>query len=149
MPEHHTPRRTGGYDFVEDYGVAAGATIKAGQMVALDAQGNAQAYAMAAEGTKNALVVVGRCEATVDNGDGAAGDVNVRARTGVFRWANDAGNAVLTRAHVGDAVFGHDAHTVRRTAKTGGNQNNAANVGRLVSVDDDGAWVATGIPFLF
>ena len=149
MADHHTPRRTGGYEFIEAYDVGAGEKIGAGQMVALDAQGNAQAYALAAQGSRNTLVVVGRCEAGVDNTDGAVGALRVRVRTGVFRWANDAEGAVLTKAHIGDAVYGHDAHTVRRSAKTGGSQNNAAAVGRLISVDADGAWVATGIPFHF
>ncbi|WP_420585827.1 hypothetical protein [Ruegeria sp.] len=149
MNEFDTPRRTGGYEFVESYDVAASVTIKAGALVARDGDGNAVPYATTAEGTVNALVALGRCDATADNSDGAAGDIQVRVRTGVFRWANDVSNKAVTKANIGAAVYGHDDHTIRSDARTGGNKDNAAKAGRLIAVDDDGAWVATGIPFLW
>ena len=147
MAERNTPRRSGGYDYVEAYDVAAATKIEAGKIVALDAAGNAVEYAKSAANTANNLTVVGRCEETVDNGSGSAGDLKVRARTGVFRWDNDVSADAVTKAEIGDQVHGEDDETVRKTA-VAGKVARTAVVGRLIAVDDDGAWVATGIPFL-
>lgn len=139
MAERDTPRRTGGYDYIEGYGVAAATTIEAGKLVMLNAAGDA------VEGVKAAgHICVGRAEETVDNSDGAAGDLQVRARTGVFRWNNDVAGKAFTKATVGDAAYVEDDETVRTDTNAGGQK-----VGRVVAVDDDGAWVATGIPFLY
>ena len=148
MAERNTPRRTGGYEYVESYDVAASTTIEAGKIVALDANGNAVEYAKSATNTANNLTVVGRCEETVDNSSGSAGDLKVRVRTGVFRWNNDVSSDAVTKAEIGDAVHGEDDETIRKTAVTGNNAR-TAKVGRLVDVDGQGAWVATGIPFLW
>lgn len=152
MAERDTPRRTGMIDYIEAYDVAAGATIEAGHMVALDSSGNAVTYAASADGTAYALrSVVGRCEETVDNSAGAAGDLKVRARIGVFRWNNDGATQAerLTKAHVGQTVFGEDSETVVLDANIGsGTTGERGAAGRLIAVDSDGAWVATGIPFL-
>ena len=147
MAERNTPRRTGGYDYVESYDVAAATTIEAGKLVALDASGNAVEYAKSAVNTANPLTVVGRCEATVDNASGAAGDKTVRTRIGVFRWNNLSAD-LATKAEVGDAVHGENDETIRKTAVSD-NAARTAKVGRLIAVDDQGAWVATGIPFLY
>lgn len=147
MAERLTPRRTGGYDYIESYDVAAATTIEAGKMVALDAAGNAVEYAKSAANTANNLTVVGRCEETVNNSSGAAGAMKVRARTGVFRWNNDVAGDLLTKAEIGDQVHGEDDETVRKSAVAGNNPRTAP-AGRLIAVDTDGAWVATGIPFL-
>lgn len=150
MAERLTPRRTGMIDYVEGYDVAAATKIEAGKMVALDASGNAKEYAAAANGVTNTETVVGRCEETVDNGSGTAGALKVRVRAGVFRWDNDATGKVATKAHVGDAVYGADSETIQTDGHTqaGGNEE-CAKVGRLIAVDSEGAWVATGIPFLY
>lgn len=157
MAERNTPRRTGGYDYVERYDVAAATTIEAGKIVALDASGNAVEYAKTASGAANTLVVVGRCEETVDNASGAAAEKQVRARTGVFRWVNgvapatnnDPWTETVTKAQIGDAVYGENDESIRDDNHTDGGQATAAKVGRLIAVDDAGAWVATGIPFLY
>lgn len=148
MAERNTPRRTGMIDYIEAYDVAASTRIEAGKLVALDASGNAVEYAKSAANTANNLTVVGRCEETVDNSSGAAGDLKVRARIGVFLWNNDVAGDLLTKAEIGDAVHGEDDETVRKSAVTG-NAARTAKVGRLIAVDSDGVWVATGIPFLY
>ena len=150
MAERATPRRTGGYDYVEAYDVEAGVQIEAGKMVALNAAGNAKEYAPAAEGTAGTETVVGRCEETVDNAGGAAGAKKVRARTGVFRWNNDTAGKLATKAQIGNAVYGTDSETIQTDAHTqAGGAAEATKVGRLIAVDAKGAWVATGIPFLY
>ena len=150
MAERATPRRTGMIDYVESYDVAASTKIEAGKMVALNAAGNAKEYAAAANGVTATEIVVGRCEETVDNTDGSAGDKKVRARIGVFRWNNDTASKIATKANIGDTVYGTDAETIQTDAHTdaGGNAE-AARVGILIAVDDEGAWVATGLPFRF
>ena len=147
MAERNTPRRTGMIDYVEGYDVAASTTIEAGKMVALDASGNAVEYAKSAVNTANNLTVVGRCEETVDNSSGSAGDKKVRARIGVFRWNNDVSSDEVTKADIGSPVHGEDDETIRKTA-VAGNAARTAEAGLLIDVDDEGAWVATGIPFL-
>ncbi len=137
MVERSTPRRTGGYDYIESYKVKASTTIEAGHMVMLDANG------LAVPATKAANhIAVGRCEETVTAG--AAGDTFVRARTGVFRWDNDVATKTFARGTIGDAAYVEDSETVRTDSDSSGQK-----VGRVVAVDDDGAWVATGIPFLY
>lgn len=148
MAERNTPRRTGMLDYVEAYDVAASSKIEAGHMVALDTAGNATQYQPAAAGTAASAIIVGRCEETVDNSSGAAGDLKVRARIGVFRWDNDHASKSVTKAHIGDAVFGTDSETIQNDDQTtAGGAAEASKVGRLIAVDGDGAWVATGIPF--
>lgn len=148
MAERNTPRRSGMIDYVEGYDVAASAKIESGKIVALDASGNAVEYAKSTTNTANALTVVGRCEETVDNGSGAAGALKVRARIGVFRWNNDHATDAVAKAEIGDAVHGEDDETIRKSA-VAGNAQRTAKVGRLIAVDAAGAWVATGIPFLY
>ena len=150
MAERNTPRRTGMVDYVEGYDVAAGVKIEAGKIVALDTSGNAKEYAPAANGSAGTEIVVGRCEETVDNSSGAAGAEQVRARIGVFRWNNDTTGKVATKAHIGDAVYGTDSETIQTDAHTqAGGSAECTKVGRLIDVDSEGAWVATGIPFLY
>lgn len=150
MAERNTPRRTGMIDYVEGYEMAA-VKIEAGHLVALDgATGYAKQYAPAANGAASTDIVVGRCEETVDNSGGTAGDKEVRARVGVFRWNNDTAGKIVTRAHIGDAVYGTDSETIQADGQTqAGGAAEAAKVGRLIAVDSAGAWVATGIPFLY
>lgn len=150
MAERNTPRRTGMVDYVEGYDVAASTRIEAGKIVALNAAGNAKEYAPAADGSAGTEIVVGRCEQTVDNSDGAAGAKQVRARIGVFRWDNDHASKAATKANIGDAVYGTDSESIQTDAHTqAGGSAECTKVGRLIAVDDEGAWVATGIPFLY
>ena len=148
MAERLTKRRTGMIDYEASYPVAARTKIEAGKIVALDASGNAVEYAKSATNTANELTVVGRCEATADNSDGVAAAINVSVRIGVFRWDNDVTGDMVSKADIGSAVHGEDDETIRKTAVAGNNAR-TAKVGRLIEVDSQGAWVATGIPFLF
>lgn len=151
MAERNTPRRTGMIDYVEAYDVAASTKIEAGKIVALNSAGNAVEYAASADGTAYALgKVVGRCEETVDNSDGSAGDLQVRARIGVFRWDNDStATETVTKANIGALAYGVDSETVANDANIDtGTTGERGPVGLVVAVDDAGVWVATGIPFL-
>ncbi|MYE01478.1 MAG: hypothetical protein F4Y03_09385 [Alphaproteobacteria bacterium] len=150
MAERNTPRRTGMIDYVEAYDVAASTKMEAGKIAALNTSGDAKEYAPAAAGSAGDEIVVGRIEETVDNSNGSAGDLKVRVRIGVFRWNNDTTGKVATKAHIGDAVYGTDSETIQTDAQIqAGGAAEATKVGRLVAVDSDGAWVATGIPFLY
>ena len=132
MAERNTPRRTGAFEYMGSYKVKASTTIEAGKLVLLDANG------LAVEGTKAANhIPVGRAEETVTAG--AAGDTFVRARMGVFRWNNDVASKAFTRATIGDQAYVEDDETVRTDSASSG-----VVVGRVVDVDDEGAWVATG-----
>lgn len=132
MPERDTPRRTGGMEYLGSYKVKASTTIEAGKMVLLDGNG------LAVEGTKAGNhISVGRCEETVTSG--ATGDTFVTARMGIFRWNNDVAGKAFTRASIGDPAYVEDDETVRTDSNSAG-----VIVGRVVDVDVDGAWVATG-----
>ena len=132
MAERSTPRRGGAFEYMGSYKVKASTTIEAGKLVLLDANG------LAVEGTKAANhVSVGRAEETVTAG--ATGDTFVRARMGIFRWENDVGGKLFTRASIGDQAYVEDDETVRTDSDSSG-----VVVGRVVDVDSKGAWVATG-----
>ncbi|MEX2480203.1 MAG: hypothetical protein WD928_05015 [Gammaproteobacteria bacterium] len=131
--DRNTPRADGD---VESYGVAAAALIYAGAIVALSATGFATPGA-----TATTLVTVGRAEERVDNTDGAAGDVKVRVRRGVFQFANSAGADEITAAEIGDDCYIVDDQTVAKTDDTGAR----SVAGKVVQVDDNGVWVKLGI----
>ncbi|WP_027185685.1 hypothetical protein, partial [Desulfovibrio inopinatus] len=109
--------------------VAADTVIYMGSMVAVNSSGYAVPAADAA-----GLTVVGVAFARADNTGGAAGDVSVIARRGVFGLALSAANAP-TNADVG-SVYVEDDQTV----STDGGVNSIA-AGNLVGVDSDYAWV--------
>ncbi len=132
MAERNTPRRTGGFEYMGVYKVKASTTIEAGKMVLLDVNG------LAVEGAKAANhISVGRAEESATAG--ASGDTFIRVRMGIFRWNNDVAGKSFARASIGDAAYVEDAETVRTNADSSG-----VIVGRVVDVDDEGAWVATG-----
>ncbi len=150
MAERNTPRRGGWIDYVAPYDVAAATKIEAGKMVALNADGNALEAKQEADGTSSALFVVGRCEATVDNSSGKAGDLKVLARAGIFRWKNSAtATETVTKAHIGDVAYAEDDETVANDAiRSSGNETERPPVGRIAEVDSQGVWVATGRVFI-
>lgn len=112
--------------------VAGTKKILAGTIVALNATGYATPGAVAAT-----LVADGRAEETVDNTDGADGDLNVTVRKGVFRFANSADADLITIAEIGDNCYIVDNQTVAKTSDT-----NARSVaGKIVDVDAAGVWV--------
>ncbi|SBW13040.1 conserved hypothetical protein [uncultured Alphaproteobacteria bacterium] len=109
--------------------VAAGKVIYAGALVCLDADGNATPGA-----TATTLKGAGRAEDTVTNAGGAAGDVTVPLRRGVFRFAN-AGD--VTRAHIRASAYAVDDQTVSASSAT----NTRSVIGTIEDVDAQGVWV--------
>jgi uncharacterized lipoprotein NlpE involved in copper resistance len=91
-----TPERPG---LSAQQDVAASTVIYAGTLVALDASGNAKP----ASNTAN-LRVIGIAQETVDNSAGAAGDLKILVKPGVF-VVNNAGVNPVTKAHVGSVVY--------------------------------------------
>ncbi len=135
--DRDTRRLGGGIDFVRAYGMKKGDTIHAGSLVQLDADGYLIPASKAAD-----QVTVGRAEETVTSpAADSNGDRSVRVRTGIFLWDNLATDKVAI-AEIGDKVYVEDDQTVRKSQNA-----NATPAGRLVDVDDRGAWVATGIFF--
>lgn len=118
-----TPRREGEFFSLP---MEAATIIYAGGMVARNASGNAIPAADTA-----GLVVVGRAEAQVDNRLGAAGDLAILVREGVYAYAHSG----LTKASIGKPAFVSDDQTVALSS------TNAVLAGYLVDVDDQGAWV--------
>ncbi|CAD7055422.1 hypothetical protein RHAB21_00714 [Pseudorhizobium halotolerans] len=127
--DRNTPERSGG---TREVPAAAGALLFAGAMAAVNAAGNAVPVTEAL-GLKGA----GRVENRADNSDGAAGDVRVKIRAGIFRYANSAGADELTQADIGSDVYGVDDQTVAKTSNT----NTRSVVGKVFDVDDQGVWV--------
>lgn len=119
-----TPRRDGDY---YSHLVAAATKIFAGSIVMLNAAGEA-VPASAASG----LTVAGVAEEQVDNSGGAAGDLSVKVRRGLFRFAN--GDAIVDD-NIGDLAYADDDQTVFKAAA------GRSPCGIIVAVDADGVWV--------
>jgi hypothetical protein len=114
---------------------AAAKVFYAGALVALDAAGRATPGAVA-----TTLRGVGRCEAFVDNGAGAADAVNVKIRRGTFRWANSSAGDAITAADIGTDCYIVDDQTVAKTNGT----NTRSVAGKIMDVDALGVWVRSG-----
>jgi len=112
-------------------GLAADAVIHQGALVALDA-GFLVPMSVATD-----LVAVGRADQSVDNTDGAAGDVSAEVRAGIFRFANSAGADEITAEDIGSTCYGVDDQTV---ALTDGTSTRSA-AGTIFDVDAQGVWV--------
>lgn len=126
----NTPRRDGETLVL---GVEASRRIFAGALVAINAGGYAE------QGMeKPTLIGLGRCEATVDNINGSAGDQTVEVTKGVFRFDNHDVDTV-TMADVGRDCFIVDDHTVAATSEPGAGQRGVA--GKVYDVDASGVWV--------
>lgn len=117
---------------VYDAPVAAAKKIYAGALVALDASGDATPGA-----TATTLKGFGRAEEFADNSAGAAGDIKVRVKRGVFLFANSSAGDQITRADIGGNCYIVDDQTV---AKTNG-ANTRSVAGRIDDVDASGVWV--------
>lgn len=126
--DRNTPRREG--DIIE--GGAAAALIYAGALVMRNAAGYLTKGA-----TATGSVGVGRAEEQVDNSGGAAGDLDIRVRAGVFRFNNSAAGDAITIAEIGDVCFIVDDETV---AKTDGAATRSP-AGFIHDVDAQGVWV--------
>ena len=116
---------------IAQYPVAATAKIFAGTLVALDASGDAVPASDAA-----GLRVIGRAEHNADNTSGAAGDLTILVKRGVFRYANSA-TAAVDADDKGKIVFVEDDMTVAETS------TNKCKAGRVFDVDADGVWIDT------
>lgn len=127
-----TPERK---HFLLSLGVAAGAVIYSGALVAMDTDG----YLVPA-GTAVTETVLGRANDFRDNTGGADGDLECEVAVGVFQWENSAAADEILSSDRGKACYAVDDQTVALT------DNNAARAlaGMVVSVDSDGVWVATG-----
>lgn len=129
----NTPREArAGIEFSDP--VAAAAEIFAGALVCLDTSGNAIPGDTIANG---AAVVRGVAMTHADNGSGAAGDVRVTSRRGLWRFANSASTDAITRAEIGDAAYVVDDSTVAKTDAT----STRIKAGTIRDVNDAGVWV--------
>lgn len=115
--------------------VAAATKIFAGSLVCLDASGNAVPGS-----TATTLTARGRAEEQIDNSAGAAGDLSINVRAGVFRYVNDGGDAI-DRADIGGNAYVVDDQTVAATDGTG----TRSVAGVIVDLDSDGVWVRVGV----
>ena len=129
-----TPRRDGTF---AEFDVEANTTIHAGGMVSLNAAGNA--VPASKDAAQKAVVGAAENDAANTASGNAAGDVKVRVRRGVFRWANLA-TAEVTKAHVHHLAYADDDETVANVG-TG----NRPKVGLILQVEDAGVWVETGM----
>lgn len=130
------PEKASAFSMINEYGAAAAVLCYQGALIVVDANGN-----FAPATTATGLVAAGRCEEQVDNSTGAAGDLNVRVKSGIFRFAND-GVDTVPATQVGEDCFIVDDETVAAT--NGGATRSTA--GRVYEVDADGVWVAIGYP---
>lgn len=112
--------------------IAAATRIFAGSLVCLNAAGFAVPGA-----TATTLTARGRAEEQVDNRDGAAGDLKVETRRGVFRFDNSAAADEITRADILSECYIVDDQTV---AKTDGTSTRSV-AGIIQDVDEAGVWV--------
>lgn len=112
--------------------VAAATRIFAGSLVCLNAAGNAVPGS-----TATTLKARGVAQEQVDNSAGAAGDLRIEIRRGVFPFANSAAADEITRADIGASAYIVDDQTV---AKTDGTSTRSV-AGTIRDVDSDGVWV--------
>jgi hypothetical protein len=114
--------------------LAAATIIFAGSLVALDAAGNAVPGSVA-----TTLTAAGRAEEQVDNSAGAAGDLSVLVRRGVFQFKNSAGDPI-DRTHIGGTAYIEDDETVSATDGTG----TRSAAGKIIDLDSAGVWIEIG-----
>lgn len=116
--------------------VAASTKIYQGALVGINESG----YAVAGASMDDRTRAIGRAEAQADNSSGAAGDINVSVRRGVFKFVNSSSNDALSAADVGQECFIVDDQTVARTNIAG----LRGVAGLVIGVDTDGVWVECG-----
>lgn len=124
----NTPTRTGDLVYLP---VAATTKIYQGSLVARDANGRAVPASDSA-----GLRVIGRAEETVDNTTGAAGDLSINIRLGVFKFANSA-TAAVDADDVGKMAVVEADDIVAETS------TNRVCAGRVMAVESDGVWIDT------
>jgi hypothetical protein len=131
--ERKTPRREGHSRHVD---VAASTKCYAGGIAVADSSGDAEPGT-----TATGKTVLGKFAETVDNSSGSAGDKKVEIEMGIFKWSNSSGDPVGA-ADIESDCYIEDDQTVSKT--DGGSSQSKA--GRVVQIDTDGVWVATGMP---
>ncbi|MGY8829677.1 MAG: hypothetical protein ACKVIS_09015 [Pseudomonadales bacterium] len=112
--------------------VAAATRIFGGSLVCLNAAGNAVPGSLSAT-----LKARGVAQEHVDNRDGAAGDLRIESRRGVFPFANSTSTDEITRADIGASAYIVDDQTVAKTSAT----NTRSIAGVIRDVDSNGVWV--------
>jgi hypothetical protein len=112
--------------------LAAATRIFAGALVCLNAAGNAVPGA-----TATTLTARGVAQEHVDNSAGAAGDLRIESRRGVFPFVNSAAADEITRADIGTNAYIVDDQTVAKTSGT----NTRSVAGVIRDVDSDGVWI--------
>lgn len=130
LSKDRNTKRRDGVQFSDP--VAAATRIFAGSLVCLNAAGNAVPGS-----TATTLKARGVAQEQVDNTAGAAGDLRIETRRGVFAFANSAAADEITRADIGATAYIVDDQTV---AKTDGTSTRSA-AGTIRDVDSDGVWV--------
>ena len=126
--DRNTPARMGD---MRESPVAADVRIFKGALVMIDASGNVRPGAVA-----TGCIGLGRAEDAADNTGGAAGDVTVKWRAGIF-LARNAGADALTAGDEGAACFFVDDNTVAATDGTG----TRSKAGAVDQVTAEGVWV--------
>lgn len=126
--DRNTPRAEGDVKSL----LMSASKIFAGAIVMRNATGYATKGAVS-----TTLIGVGRAEEQVDNSGGAAGDLRIKVRPGVHRYANSAAADLITIAEIGKPAYAVDDQTV---AKTDGTATRSI-VGFVFDVDSSGVWV--------
>lgn len=106
-----------------------------GGIICLDAAGK-----FVPASTATGLIAIGRCEDRVTTG--ASNTKKIRARSGIFLYANSAAADEITAAEVGDDCYIVDDQTVAKTSGT----NSRSVAGTVYDVDASGVWVAFKFP---
>lgn len=113
--------------------VAASTRIFAGSLMCLNAAG----FAVPGS-TATTLKARGVVQKSVDNSNGGNGDAFVTSERGVFRFNNDAVDAI-DRSHIEGTAWIVDDNTVAAT--DGGDPATRSAAGNIIDVDDNGVWV--------
>lgn len=117
---------------LRDGPVAAGQLIFAGSLVCRNAAGY-----LVKGATAVGLTGVGCAEVRCDNSAGAAGDVRLLYRPGIFLYANSAAGDLIALTEIGKVCFVVDDQTVAKT--DGGATRSRAGI--VENVDAQGVWV--------
>jgi hypothetical protein len=114
--------------------MAATTHLYAGQMIVLNAAGNAEA---ATEAVSKKCVGMALEEV---NNTGGIGATYIKVRQGVMKWVNI---GALTKTSIGSTVYIHDDQSVQASGVA------TSPVGVMVDIEADGVWVATGPDYVF
>lgn len=118
---------------VFEFPVAAATKLFAGSIVGFNA-----GAANASKGvTSTTFKTAGVAVEQADNSAGAAGDIRVKVRRGVWRFANSAAGDQITVADIGSDCYVVDDQTVAKTNGT----NTRSVAGKVRDVDASGVWV--------